>query len=297
MTIPELLALHAKATTERERAVIERRMWASVSRDVRQANRRDKWLQSVIGGETGYVFIKRAELLNGEPDTELLWPRIDAKTMTTSKAIEILRQARATNIAEEIPLKDAIIQQLAEYDNLPHTVELDNGYTIKKPSPVFEKVHRGRRKAKTPQGQKQNDSKEFYSKLQQDCTEFFVTRLGMTLDVFAQERLKAEFILDLKTLIDEWRSKLNNVHRRAGQDILAEPERKDLLKACRVLSMEPPKPGEPIDMVTAKKNKKKLARVYHPDKVGNDSTTDKYQEVIEAYNVLEQIAERTNNGA
>lgn len=303
MTVQELLQQYKDnehTMTERDKAVLERRMWASTTREVRQANRRDKWLQSIIGGETGYVFIKRAELLNAEPDSHVLWDRIHAKTMTSSKAIEILRAARLSNITEEVPVSDSISQLLSEYDNLPHTMELDNGFTIKRPSPNFDKKYKNKRavKPKTEYGKKQQEAKEFYSQLQKDCAAFITEKLGSTVDVLTQERLTAGFLVDLKSLIDEWRDRVNNAQKRANQEILTSTDRRDVIKACRVLNMDPPKPGEKIDMAEAKKKKKTLVRVYHPDKVGNDSTAEEYQKVIEAYNTLDMISERENsNGA
>ncbi len=263
--------------TEREKALLERDMWLFATPEVRRSTERKKWLQAILGAESSYPYLKRAELLNAEPATLPLWKHIDERTMTPSRAMETFRQAKLTAATEDLPLAKALEIELDKYNRLPHVYHVEGGYTIRKPSPEVVSKREGKKKPGAI------DPKEFYSELKKRSAEFLLSRLGDNVDQLTVNRLTSEFNADLKSLFDEWQPKLNRIKSASSWT----PERPAIIKACRTLMMDPPKPGTPVDLAKAKKQKKKLARVYHPD-VSAGETSGAYQAVMEAYDILEQ---------
>ena len=60
-----------------------------------------------------------------------------------------------------------------------------------------------------------------------------------------------------------------------------------------MLAIDPPKKlGEPVDLKQAAKQKRTLARLYHPDASGREDTRGAYEQVIKAYEALEEYNEQ-----
>ena len=86
--------------------------------------------------------------------------------------------------------------------------------------------------------------------------------------------------------------------RRASSRTLV---RRQIVEACHVLGMDPPKPGESVDLKRAWRQRRTLLRDLHPDARGGDeSKTEAFNQVTNAYRDLEayndQIERNTDDG-
>jgi hypothetical protein len=73
--------------------------------------------------------------------------------------------------------------------------------------------------------------------------------------------------------------------------------RLQVLAACDALSMAHPVPGEMPNMREATSKKRQLVRLAHPDKSGTEETAERYQEIVEAFNTIEQyVAQQQGKG-
>jgi hypothetical protein len=103
-------------------------------------------------------------------------------------------------------------------------------------------------------------------------------------DEDVEESLRA-FEVDLEVLFDHHRAKWGRLVRTLSVS------RSKLREALRTLHMDLPKRGQPLSslITQAGKQKRILARAYHPDMHGgSDVTRPMYQAVIEAYATVEQ---------
>lgn len=77
---------------------------------------------------------------------------------------------------------------------------------------------------------------------------------------------------------------------------LETPGRRQLLDACEVLGVAPPRAGKPINVVEARRRMHQLARSYHPDLHGGDPRKDElFKRVADAFQVIERSI-RTDEG-
>jgi len=95
-----------------------------------------------------------------------------------------------------------------------------------------------------------------------------------------------DFEIDMRDLV-------NTFQNRLKQKQLPVPEvvsRRAVFDACRTLQIDTPKVNGLVDEVAAKRNKRQLVRVYHPDAthVANDTTRAMYEAVIAAYETIIQ---------
>jgi hypothetical protein len=70
-----------------------------------------------------------------------------------------------------------------------------------------------------------------------------------------------------------------------------EVNRVQYVAACKVLSIQPSEIGKPIDIESAKTSKRALVRQLHPDATGgNAEKAQLYQDVVTAFDIIEQYA-------
>lgn len=280
-----ILEKYHKATSEKERALLEQALWQTLSADVRKRMNRRAWLASLTG-ETEFAVENRLFIF-GELEATDLWDRIEKDKMPLTTARERLREAKALVDTQGLSLKDAIAARLKEYDTWPtHTTKKGQPFR-KKPSSRFadlsEVVDPSKvvRLSETDRG--------FWSRMRHQLAQFAASRFKGADPIIA-ERLYREFERDLKVLFDEFQSRLSRLRQREKRDRMATATVKysQVRDACVALCMDPPSRGKPADLDLARSKKKKLARVYHPDVTGGDEgTRAKYEETLAAYSVLE----------
>jgi hypothetical protein len=113
--------------------------------------------------------------------------------------------------------------------------------------------------------------------------------------------LAKKFDGDLAVLFEGWRHEIRNYQQRkdSGYEMpdlsrlrVGGADRKKLVDACQLYAIDPPRDGKPLDMSAARRARRTLSRLYHPDTNGGDtSLLEKFHEVNEAYRLIEQYNE------
>lgn len=282
-------ARYDKARTEKERAHIEHEAWMELPASERTRLHRRSWLRSAFKTSAKGVEF-RASLLLAEPDSEILWKRIEHDNMPLSTAGSQLSQAKKLQEEEpDLSLAKALELQLQEYDSWP--VQRNKSGVLYHKRPPGRLAARHLRKPYKMGKWDQRSERGFWSELRKHLAEFLQARFE-GLDPFVAERLYRDFERDLKVLFGEYQSKLSRarVQEKRTANTLNSANFTFVKEACAILGMDPPKRGEPVNLDAARQRKKKLARVYHPDANGggNEGTNAKYHEVLNAFSALEE---------
>lgn len=286
--------------TEKEKAVRERALWAMADPETRKAEPRREFLRRILSEEL-YAIQLRHTILNGGDAADAVWRRIDDRQMTLKSAsIIVLKARKAVDISQSKDMVAAISEQLSIYDALPVVRYLNGipyrsgaiGKNVSKstiPSPTstpvpFVKLDQGR-------------NREFWIQFRASLTDYLDKQCD-GIDASSKELLKREFETDMKVLIDQF---LATVRREQGKGkaqaelVATAISRNKVLAACGTLHMDPPRANCDVDMDKARRQKKLLARAYHPDSNGGDETTQgKYIAVIQAFQTLETYSEQFN---
>lgn len=125
----------------------------------------------------------------------------------------------------------------------------------------------------------------YWSIIKDLTEEYFEKKLENLLELH-KEQLKAEFKIDLKTLIEQWQERIYDTAKRHSKNRLI-VGRKRVVSACKFLRVKPPIIGEPVDLKEAAKQMKLMARMYHPDMHdGSEETKDLYIKAIQSFETL-----------
>lgn len=99
----------------------------------------------------------------------------------------------------------------------------------------------------------------------------------------------------LQSLAEEIAALQTLIARRCAAVRLEAPNRHQLLRACELLNVAPPRAGRPIDLIMARKQMHTLARCYHPDgRVDSPRKDDLYRGVMEAFEMVERASQELN---
>jgi hypothetical protein len=94
---------------------------------------------------------------------------------------------------------------------------------------------------------------------------------------------------EIKSTIEEFARRASSA--RSQNSGMVEIGRRQVVSACRILHVDPPRPGQLPDMRKARTAKRLLARSYHPDaNRGDEAMRQLYESVIDAYVVIETYA-------
>lgn len=283
----ELLAQWNATTSEKQRALLEQALWQTIPAEARVGMSRRTWLTDVTKDSARAVESRLT--IFGEPEAAELWERVERDQMPLTTATERLKEANIVVAATGVPLAVALTARLKEYDTWPlHHTKRGQPFR-KKPPSRFEdlsKVH----VTPTAKSSRASDSdRSFWARLRPQLSDFAASRLKGA-DPIVAERLYREFERDLKVLFDEFQSRVFRFRSQAKTDQMLNVTVKfpQVQRACLALCMDHPTRGHPADLDRARIQKKKLARLYHPDTTGGDEgTRAKYEEAINAYSVLE----------
>lgn len=276
----------------RQRAALEAKFWNHASGLGLGFSHRD--LMSMILDCT-HQQVEIYHMLHNAPLAAApLWDRMEGEErMSHHTAGKLLRAARKEAAASggQISLEVAVIDVLREYDKNPGS-KTPGGHIVRRKQitrlPKIDDLHVKPKKAKKYDPDS-DGHRIFYANLREDIASFVAPRLGGTDPIIAEQIWK-DFELGLKVLLDDFGIK---VSRARSNNADADVNRKQIVEACRHLHMDPPKPGLPIDLASARAQKKKMAKLYHPDKVGgSEATRPQYEAVIEAFLVAEKYAEK-----
>ncbi len=221
---------------------------------------------------------------------------LDDGEMNPGRAEQLLRDAKAQSKTSGVDLEVAIGALVREYMSRPVT-SFKGGYNVRqKPITSIPRLHDLKHKAKvtkkTTSRADPDGNRVFWSKLREDIARFISPKLE-GVDPIIGEKLWRDFELGLKGYLDEFGVKvsraLSSEKELAGGTKMI--SHSSVQNACKVLNITAPRPGKPVDLALAKKQKKRMVVLYHPDK-GNPATRPMYEQVIEAFIVIEQYAEQ-----
>jgi hypothetical protein len=143
------------------------------------------------------------------------------------------------------------------------------------------------------------DPKNFWMDIRSRVLAYVTNNGEHVEDLMIQDHCR-DFESDLRDVIRSFMQRIKNSKAAAFSNINI--TRRQLLDACAALNMTPPAVGKLVDMSIAKRNKRQIARNYHPDMLKNtvnNTTKDIFNEAIAAYELIEQynaINRRNHNG-
>lgn len=281
-----------EGTTQRDLAVMEDELWgARREEDLHIA--RPVWLVKVTGGAAKHVDM-RSQIYSAEPDTKVLWPRVEnGGDMTPSTAIQVMRDARRMRAEQHISFEEAVRCALADYDALPVATRVSDGRVVRKkahgnaytratsePPPSSERV--------VETGEPVTDRPPWWQ-IRDLVHNMVDARLAM-VDELVRERVRQELDNECKLFVSTLQTCLHNATQRARKEH-HQPVTMGMLKqACEILALDPPSRSSALDetllqawFTQAKNAKNRLVRQYHPDTRGDDKTRVQYEETMRAY--------------
>jgi hypothetical protein len=277
----------AATMTEKDRAIMEGLLWAAFKTVPEFKGEFRNAVMSQLIGQGSHVTAARAGLLYYGEHVNPIWERIHNKQMTLSTGWNLARTASADSINNSKDPDCAVRDALKEYDELPR-VKMYNGIPTRVAAV-------GSRKAKSERMQpfEAGKDRQFWHSFRKLLSTYFEGKCE-GLEPATKELLIRGFETDSKVLVEEFLVRLYGAQRKskASSEVVSmSVTRHKVLDACHALHMDPPSVGIAVDLEKARRQKKLLARAYHPDSHGGDETTKaKYMEVIEAYQTLEAYA-------
>lgn len=269
--IDELAFEWKSASSHRERAEVEEKLWAhrpSNLREIYGRHFRRRWL-GLVTGDSIYSIVCRRALLDAGAPADPLWKAIDDGGMALGTASRLLGIARKRGGQ----LSWALCDVMASYSNTGYEARGTNG-----------NLHRRRRPGTG------NDQTRFvYAAIRSILEKHLRTRFS-DLKEEDLSRLVIDFECEFDVLVASFQKRVGAATRHTRE--LAAPRREHVTDACLTLSMDPPKPGQPADLRFARRQQRKLGRLYHPDShAGSEDTVGQYNAVNCAYRTLEHYNE------
>lgn len=247
--------------TEKEKTGFETSIWNQAITENKRDGARNKptFLQKVLGGDL-YDYIYRSNI---EHAPDFVWKEVENKKYKLYLISKAFYEGKKQG-------RDDINQFKKVF---------------------YECLNGGKDKVKlkksTKKQHKEEKNNNYWEQVSQLTLDFLNEELN-GVDPISSEKFRQDLEKDLKIVIDDHKRRLYNIKRERQEK---EPKfyRSKVLNACNILHMDPPSPGGQVNLDKAKKQKKRLAREYHPDSHGGDETfRSKYSAVLEAYSVLEQ---------
>lgn len=285
MNLDELIDHHrtlvADGAADKALAEVEFRIMEAAPEDIpRNGHALLQWAATTLR-QSQHVTARRRELWIAGPAADPLWARVDAG-MPIGRTARVLRAARGrASRRNREAFRRAIEEELRKMDFRPAeevsatpTPILPTAGDTKDPFPPLPAPNLGAR--------------EFWQKIRQVLAEHMRPRLEF-MPEHERDRLLDDFDRDIQAVCAQHSSKWQKSAR--GQQERQRVSRQHFTNALRVLHMDPPRRGAPLEPVLtqANKQKKTLARLYHPDSHGgSEHTRTQYQAVLDAFLVVEQ---------
>lgn len=275
----------------RELAIYERDVWLEVrSTQETHGQGLEHWFTKVVGAKNRDVRLRSALLGHDEAASEL-WKRIDAKDLSPSSALAVLRTALLSSANQGTSMKDAVTQALARYDKLPFVSRSKDGYLFRRPHAKVRKKKKEKRvyvPKMSPQVQASHSA--FWDSIKEQTEAYLTSALPHTDPVFISS-LRVDLVVMLKVVAQDFRRAVVKALARDLHAATMEPfegvSHEKMEEACLVLKLVPPEFGTPVDMNLAKSRKRSLVHEYHPDKT-QGATGDAFMQVMDSYDVLEE---------
>jgi hypothetical protein len=284
----ELYKRDAHALSQLELAKREKEIWSKIREQKLQGTRTRPEILSILLGGTTYQIGNRQYVLAGGAVADVLWKRIDQKTLTLSAARKILLEAKRAAHSSGEPVDAVMARVLKRYDELPFTMQRSDGtvYRRAKFKTVKKNVIKNRLSTKQLLRESANDE-SVWAIIRREMNEFLASKIKNSGSILIDE-ITREFEIALRQLIGEFRHKVRSAEAVDKSWLTTTSiSQEEMESACAILKIDPPLDGGPVDLHVANQMKKRLARAYHPD-VHGETTREQFEAVLRAYDVLEE---------
>jgi hypothetical protein len=262
-----------------EKLKISDELWQRANQDdpgLKSNVKKKEWISKTLG--LSPYEIEMREALRFAP--EILITLVE-EGMVMRSAVLMLREARDLSTQKGQPLQSAMESVITIYKAGTRRYTADNEWTMIKPS--LSRVAAGT----TVEDVEESDTvKSMWSTIRNAVVQISLKKAGNEIDPLALEEANGWFEKEIHRVIDGFTTRI----RKNKKKEIVEINRMQYANACKVLGIVPTEVGEEIDVEVAKAAKKSLARRYHPDAGGE--STEKYQQVIEAYETVDLYAEQ-----
>jgi hypothetical protein len=273
-----LVAGYPQLATERERAATEARLVA-IGQDCIKAiehtrhYNRERWLRGVLGnGSTLYELKTRAALQVANLDA--LWEQVDRHDMALGTAIRLLKLTRSKARLSGRLLGDCLGEVLKSYDLASTTVTSKHRRSFRRRT-IADRM-------RTAKSEDVGSSKNNRERLRQAVLAL-VKEQACDLSEVAQIDLYNRLYADVSAAITAFLVRMKDLLAVSPAEIT----RRNVTEACKVLQMKPPKPGRPADLSLARRQRRQLMHMLHPDK-NQQGNVDDIMKVHNAFYVLEK---------
>lgn len=271
-------------------ALLEERIWTSLPPEQRRHVDRSRWLSDALDSSINQM--QNRSSLRNKKDVDPFWERVNSGGMTVGTALRLYKDALQIHVDRKILLSHAIARTLEEYDELPH-VSTRHGRPVRQSSSVRLPRESKKQKKKTDK----NSARDKWDKLRESVATLIRDKLPENLEPDIESALWKEIELDIKIVLKDLQFKITRLHnkKKNNQQTAKTASRRQLVAACRVLAMDPPRTSKPVDLSKAKRQMRLLAKQYHPDaRDGDDSLVAQYDAVIDAYRTIQWYADQFN---
>lgn len=266
----ELKKQWSSCSSERERARLEQEIWEKALETDPEAKRvlRREWLLHNLNASPSQT--ERRHTIGNSSASEYLWGLVDSGVVQMHGAYVLLFMAKKL-----VGGKDGKLLQKTIEDLLQH---------LRSEGISPEKLH-SKSKILERFLEKRKAQKSLEDVPWQTVRDSVMSQLGLerVSNEVARERIASEFLKDFQAAFDIARRRIYR-EKSSGSS-----KKQEIVDACRVLGVDPPGKDGKVDMVAAKKAWRTLVRAYHPDTSGTNETRDRYERVMNAYGVLEEI--------
>lgn len=287
-----------KSLSAREKAELEIAIWRSASSAERSVDNMHEFLHKHLGG-SGYT--RGRALLNAGNLAEPLWRLIDAGTVKLYAAYAMLRRARqiAKDSAKRLDAASiqAAIHEFESRSVKPRVSKLRVSKPLSpQPDSPLDETSKSRWFANalavdgravdallegrlTPE---QITKGRFWGRLREQLAAYALPTL-QTIDDGQRDRV----VRAIESTFAVFQSTIAQTLRSAAS---AAPNRAEILQACELLGVRPPRVDRPLDLKTARRNMHALARDYHPDiNLDSPRKAELYRQVVVAFAILERV--------
>jgi hypothetical protein len=238
----------AAAKTPRERAEAEAAFYEATS--TRSGKRGIEDIARVFPGCSSYEVRHRYKLWLAGDDAAPLWERLASGSLTLAEASRVMRDAVKTraqtrgNVARRVRQLIGAPEPTRDSDAPPSSV-----------TPITQEDFRSAVRA---------------------LVDRLLASESEELTPFVASRIRKRFSADVAAAVHDMHVAVRSARVRAKRDagvvdvgvLIANAERfsrRNIVDACRALSMDPPRSGTPIEVAVVNRQWKRLARLYHPD--------------------------------
>lgn len=291
LPVGDLIAHHRQlveaGATDKALAEVEYRVMEAAPEDIpRSGHALLKWASSVLK-QSQHMMARRRELWIAGAPADPLWARVDAG-MPIGRTARVLRAARGrASRRNREAFRRAIEEELRKMDYRPSP---EPAAEAAAPTPILPTAGEAADPFPSlpPLPAPGLAAREFWQRLREVLAEHMRPRLEF-MPEHERDRLLDDFDRDVQSLCAQHSSKWKK-SARAQQD-QQRVSRQRFANALRVLHMDPPRRGASLEPLLAQANKQKkiMARLYHPDSHGgSEHTRAQYQAVLDAFLVVEQ---------